>query len=178
MNGRIDVAVLGRAREVEIVAASAAVALAVGAGPRAAVVLDTRDGRVRRLAPPTPHAARLRDRLVSRELGAVASGRAVWCAASSERDVSLAAACAPAVLAVCGPREPWIEPLLDEAGLVLVTGDEHDPVVGLALEELRERAIPASSLPAPEGVAAMLRRSGLWSDRSLRTRIERESVPA
>lgn len=174
----VDVAVVGRARDAEILAASAGAALAARAPSRAAVVVRTATGAARRLAPPTRHASRLRERLAARELEAVASGRVVWCAAASGRDVLRAAVGSPVVLAVCGTREPWIEPLLDEAGLVLVTGDEHDPVVGLALEELRERAIPASSLPAPEGVAAMLRRSGLWSDRSLRTRIERESVPA
>lgn len=174
----VDVAVVGRARDAEILAASAGAALAARAPSRAAVVVRTATGAARRLAPPTRHASRLRERLAARELEAVASGRVVWCAAASGRDVLRAAVGSPVVLAVCGTREPWIEPLLDEAGLVLVAGDEHDAVVQLALEGLRERAVPAAASGVPAGAAALLGRSGLWPDPALRALIEREALPA
>lgn len=178
MSGYVDVAVVGRARHSEALAASAASVLAPAAGSRSAVVVRTGAGGARRLAPPTRHASRLRERLLARGLEPVASGRVVWCAASSARDVSLAAVGSPVVLAVCGPREPWIEPLLDEAGLVLVAGEEHDTVVQLALEELRERAIPAAASSPPAGATALLGRSGVWPDPALRALIEREALPA
>lgn len=178
MTGRVDVAVVGRAREAELLAACTASALAAGEGQRAAVVVRAGGGSSRRLVPPTRQAAWLRERLVARELEPVASGRVVWCSGASAHDLSRASVGAPVVLAVCGPREPWIEPLLDEAGLALVAGASEDTVVQLALEELRERAIPAASVPAPNGATSLLGRSGLWPDPSLRELIEREAVPA
>jgi hypothetical protein len=178
VSGRVDIAVLGRVHEVETVAAGAASVLASGARERAAVVARAGGGRPRRLAPPTRGAARLRDRLSARGLEPAASGRVVWSAADSPRELSSAAVGAPVVLAVCCSREPWLEPLLDEARLVLVAGSCGEAVVELALEELRARAIPCAPAPVPEGAASLLARSGLWSGASLRELVEREAVPA
>jgi hypothetical protein len=178
VSGRVDIAVVGRAREVETVAAAVASVLACRARERASVAVRAGGRCPRRLAPPTRGAARLRDRLSARGLEPVASGRFVWSAAGSPREISRAAVGAPVVLAVCCPREPWLEPLLDEARLVLVAGSRDEAVVELALEELCERAIPCAPASAPEGAASLLARSGLWSDASLRGLVAREAVPA
>ena len=67
----------------------------------------------------------------------------------------------PVVLAVCGPREPWVEPLLDDAAIVLVAGEADDPLTALALAALDARGLAAAAVAAPAGVGAVLARIGL-----------------
>ncbi len=69
----------------------------------------------------------------------------------------------PVVLAVCGPRAAWVEPLIDDAALVLVAGDAGDPLTALAVSGLQARGLAAASVAAPEGLGAVLARIGLGS---------------
>lgn len=165
MSARFEVAVVGRVRDAAAVAAGAACVLASRSASRTALVVGT--GEILRgpSAPATAPARRLRERLCARDLDARASGRIVWCVvAGADRGADAARAAAvggPVVFAVCGPREPWVESLLEESGLVLVAGDDEDPLTVLALEGLRARGLRAAAAAAPEGAGALLARIGL-----------------
>ena len=165
MNARFDVAVVGRARDVAAVAAAVGLELAARSDPRAALVIAAGGGRCSGIAPGTAPARRLRERLRARDLQARSAGRLVWCAVDGEdvaEQVERAAAVGgPVVLAVCGPREPWVEPLLEDAELVLVAGGEADPLTLLALAGLRARGLASASSAAPEGAGAAFARAGL-----------------
>ncbi len=130
---RFDVAVVGRARDVVAVAAGVAGALASRSSSRAALVVGTGDRHGRAAGPSTSQARRLRERLAARDLDARASGRIVWCAigAGALDPVAAAGRAAavgvPVVLAVCGARAPWVEPLLDQSAIVLVAGRRGGP---------------------------------------------------
>jgi len=90
-------------------------------------------------------ARRLAARLQARELPAVARGRLAWLALdASPQDAARsfaraeAATDGPSVLAVCGPRCPWMDKLLAERELVLlVTGtDAAQALTELAFADL------------------------------------------
>ncbi len=173
---RFDVAVVGRARDVTAVAAAAASALAARSASRAALVVGVGERYAGGAGPATAPARRLRDRVAARDLEARARGRIVWCAIHVGAADASAVACraaavgGPVVLAVCGPRAPWVEPLLDDAALVLVAGEAADPLTALAVAGLHARGLRAASVVAPEGLGAVLARIGLgspgaWHDR-------------
>jgi hypothetical protein len=172
-----DVAVVGRAADVAVVAAATASALAARSASRAALVVGVGERRPGAAGPATAPARRLRDRVAARDLEARARGRIVWCAvdecaADPTGGAYRAAAAAvggPVVLAVCGPRAGWVEPLLDEAATVLVAGATDDPLTALAIGGLRARGLDAASIAAPDGLGAVLARIGLgrpgaWRD--------------
>jgi hypothetical protein len=76
----------------------------------------------------------------------------------------------PVVVAVCGPRCAATEPLLEGAGLVLVTGPDDDALTALAVADLLERGIPAQARRPPAGitlVAAWLGLPGGRGDREV-----------
>jgi hypothetical protein len=166
---RFDVAVVGRAGDVTAVAAAAASALAARSASRAALVVGTGEPHSGATGPATGPARRLRERAAARDLDARARGRIVWCAVDADEDDPSAAACraaavgGPVVLAVCGPRAAWVEPLLDDAALVVVAGDAGDPLTALAVAGLHARGLAATSVAAPEGLAGVLARIGLGS---------------
>ena len=166
---RFDVAVVGRARDVAAVAAASASALAARSSTRAALVVGAGDRHTGAAGPATAPARRLRERVSARDLDARARGRIVWCAVDRGAEDPSVAACraaavgGPVVLAVCGPRAAWVEPLLQEAALVIVAGDAADPLTALALGGLRARGVAATSVTAPEGLGAVLARLGLGS---------------
>jgi len=172
---RFDVAVVGRPRDVMAVAAAAASALAARSASRAALVVGAGERHTAGAGPATAPARRLRERVAARDLQARARGRIVWCAVDAGADDPSAAACraaavgGPVVLAVCGPREAWVEPLLGDAALVLVAGDAADPLTALAVAGLHQRGLAATSVAAPDGLGAVLARIGLggpgtWQD--------------
>jgi hypothetical protein len=172
---RFDVAVVGRSRDVAGVAAAAASALAARSAARAALVVGAGERYSGSAGPATAPARRLRERVAARDLRAQARGRIVWCAIDEGAEDPFAAACraaavgGPVVLAVCGPRADWVEPLLGDAALVIVAGEVADPLTALAVAGLHERGVVATSVAAPEGLGAVLARIGLggpgtWQD--------------
>lgn len=162
MTATFDVAVLGRMRDAATVAAGAGCVLAARADARAALVVTAGRAPAGLAARATPAAARLRERLAARDLAARAGGRLVWCGVDgAPAALRAAAAGVPTILAVCGPREDWLDGLLAEAGLVLVVGAPADPLTALVLGGLRDRGVRATAVPAPEGVRAGLARLGV-----------------
>jgi len=166
---RFDVAVVGPAGAVAAVAAAAAGALAARSSTRAALVVGAGERQAGASGPATRPARRLRERLAARDLDARARGRIVWCTVDAGAEdptvgaLRAAAIGGPVVLAVCGPRVAWVEPLLDEAALVVVAGADSDPLTELAMAGLRARGLDAASVPAPDGLGAVLARLGLGS---------------
>jgi len=166
---RFDIAVVGRAGDVTAVAAAAASALAARSASRAALVVGAGDRHSGAAGPATAPARRLRERVAARDLQARARGRIVWCAIDAGSDDPSGAACraaavgGPVVLAVCGPRAAWVEPLLEDAAVVLVAGETVDPLTALAVAGLHARGLAATSVAAPEGLGAVLARIGLGS---------------
>jgi len=181
---RFDVAVVGRSRDVTAVAAAAASALAARSATRAALVVGVGERHVGGAGPATAPARRLRERVAARDLEARARGRIVWCAIDIGESDASADACraaavgGPVVLAVCGPRDAWVEPLLEDAALVLVAGAAADPLTALAVAGLDARGLVAASVAAPDGLGAVLARIGLgspgtWQDALAGTRSTR-----
>lgn len=174
MTAGVDVAVLGRGRDVHALAGAAAALLARrGAG----LVLTTAPaGRPPVLGlPSTTAARRLRDRLRHRDLDAHAAGRVVWCrvddAGARPALAAGAGAGAVVVLAIAGPRGRWTEPLLDDARLALIAGAAGDPLTALALADLRSRGVPAESVARVGGTATALARAGLAAPPSWEPRL-------
>jgi hypothetical protein len=123
----------------------------------------------------TPGARRLAARLGARDLAATACGRLAWLAldpdaarAAEQFRRCAAAAGAPAVLAVAGPRPEPLEPLLADLDLcIAVLAGEVDPVLReLAVGRLpaRAHAVVPPLAPGPPRWAAM---AGLARFRSL-----------
>jgi len=123
----------------------------------------------------TPGARRLAARLVARDLTATACGRLAWlaldcdpAAAAGQFRRCMAAAGAPLVLAVAGPRPKPFEPLLADLDLcIAVLPAEIDPALReLAVASLpaREHAVVSPLPPGPPRWAAM---AGLARLRSL-----------
>ncbi len=164
MSARFDVAVVGRAGDTAAVAAGAACALARRAPGHTALVVCCGDPGAT-FGPATAAARRLCGRLRGRGLDARATGRIVWCAAGDEDPAGEAGRAAavggPVVLAMCGPRAEWVEPLLEDAGVVLVAGREEDPLTALALSALHERRIAAVAVLPPDGAGGVLARTGI-----------------
>jgi hypothetical protein len=123
----------------------------------------------------TPGARRLAGRLAGRDLGATACGRLAWLAldpdpaeAAGQFRRCIAAAAAPAVLAVAGPRPQPFEPLLPDLDLcVAVLAADIDP----ALRELAVAGLPARDHaivpPLPPGPPRWAAMAGLARLRSL-----------
>lgn len=157
-----DVAVVGRVQDVSRAAAAAAYALAAQSEERTALIVCVGE------APRPPAlgaviaARRLRDRLCARDIDAWAAGRLVRCCAAGRSTAEQAAAAAGSVvLAVCGPRPAWAEPLLDEAGTVLVVGSEAEPLTAIALAGLWDRGLQARAVVAPDGLSSRLWQLGI-----------------
>ncbi len=162
MTALFDVATLGRAREAAALAGGAACVLAAGSTSRTALVVTAGPLPGGVVAHPGRAAARLRDRLRARDLGARASGRIVWCPAASAADgVRAAAVGGPVVLAVCRPRTDWVDELLAQAAHALIAGAMGEPLTALVLADLRERSLHATVVPPADGVRAALALLGL-----------------
>ena len=178
-------AVLGAAATVVPVAAACAGELRARSGAAAALVCIWRpdasepEQEVPAAQSPagatTPGARRLAGRLVARGLGATACGRLAWLALDPEPTAAAgefrrcaAAADAPVVLAVAGPRPEPFEPLLADLDLcVAVLPADIEP----ALRELAAASLPAREhavvQPLPPGPARWAAMAGLARLRSL-----------
>jgi hypothetical protein len=153
----------------------AAAALALLLRPRGPVVVCAWSTSAQRASvPPTVGARRLAASLQARELGAVATGRLVAVGLDASPSVavaevaraSAAAGAAPVVTAICGPRDPAFDGLLDAQDVTVVAaGDASDELIRLGVAALGRTAVAASSLPA---TAAWLARAGLWATPSAR----------
>jgi hypothetical protein len=167
-------AVLGRAGQVEPVAAALALALRDRAHARAAAVavLGAPDGAGARERPPgaaTAAARRLAAQLEQAGGAAVARGRIAWAvlpatpvqAAAAARRV--AALGAPAVLAVSAPRSaPLDELLADQDLLVIVTADPDGPLAALAGAGLAAAPVATVAVaPLPAGPRRALALGGI-----------------
>jgi hypothetical protein len=115
------------------------------------------------LAPAWPAARRLAAGLSARGHDVRPAGRLVLVGlppdhheAATTALRALAAAAAPTVLALGGPRAPALDALLDTRDLVLVApGPGADPALGpLVVRALAARAIPACGCDVPSGLAA------------------------
>ena len=162
-------AVLGRAGEVEPVAAALALALRRETRAKAAAVamvgalpLDIECGGSAATA-----ARRLGARLEAHGLEARVRGRLAWVGldpndeqlASAARRVTLVAA--PAVLAITAPRTPAMdEALADQDLLVLVTADPDGPLASLATAGLTTAPVVVVP-PLGRGPARALARAGV-----------------
>ncbi len=170
MTARFDVAVIGRAGDAAAGAADAACGLTADSDSGTAIVVTTGPLPGGVVAPPSRAAARLRDRLLARELEARAGGRIVWCAAGDTAQAARAAAVGvPVVLAICCARTDWTDELLADAAHVLVAGDAADPLVALVLLDLQERGLSAAVVMPPAGVRAGLTRLGLTAPTARRS---------
>ena len=171
-------AVLGRAGEVEPVAAALALALRRNTRAKAAAVAIV--GAPAREAPGGgggggAPARRLVARLAAHGLEACVRGRLAWVPldaadpqlVAAARRVSLVAA--PAVLAVTAPRTAAMDAALAEQDLlVIVTADPDGPLARLAAGDLR--AVPVVTVPPlTRGPARSLARAGIRSSRPIRT---------
>lgn len=162
MTNGLCAVVVGARPAVRAVAAARAATIAVS--ERAALVIEAGPSADRGLHVDagTGPARALRRRLQARGVAARACGRLVWCALPDPDagEVLRAASCGPAVLALHGPREPWVEPLLEQVGVVLVAGAGGE-VAALALAELRRRGVAAQPADAPGWPALALAHAGL-----------------
>jgi hypothetical protein len=120
-------------------------------------------------APPTVGARRLAASLQARGLDAAATGRLVAVRLDAEPHVAVAeagramaaAGDAPVVTAICGPRDPAFDGLLDGQDVTVVAaGDVPDELVRLGVAALGHKAVAVSSLPA---ASRWLARAGLWA---------------
>ena len=177
---RVFVAPSARSEPVATAAPSAAVcgpqADAIGAAlalllrSRGPVVVCAWSGAAQRAsALPTVGARRLAASLQARDLEAAATGRLVVVQLDAEPHVAVteagraaaAAGDAPVVTAICGPRAPAFDGLLDGQDVTVVAAaDAPDELVRLGVEALGHRAVAAPSLPA---TSAWLARAGLWA---------------
>ena len=68
--------------------------------------------------------------------------------------------------AICGPRDPVFDGLLDAQDVTVVAaGDASDELIRVGVAALGHTAVATSSLPA---TAAWLARAGLWATPSAR----------
>jgi len=120
-------------------------------------------------APPSVGARRLAASLHARDLDATATGRLVVVRLDAEPHVAVAEAGraatasgdAPVVTAICGPRDPAFDGLLDSQDrAVVAAGHAPEELVRLGVAALGPRAVAASPLPA---ASAWLARAGLWA---------------
>lgn len=157
-----EAVVLGRPRAAADVAAGIAGALAAASAGGAAIVATTSELPYLAAGPAGRGALRLRDRL-ERDLPAPrAAGRLVWCTVGDRADALLAAAAgAPVVLAVCGPRRDWTDELLAGAAPVHLAAETDGPSEELALLDLRGRGLDVTVTRPPSGVRAHVARLGL-----------------
>jgi len=156
-------------------AEAVAAALALLLRPRGPVVVCAWSASAQRAsAPPTVGARRLAASLHARELDAAATGRLVVVGLDASPSVAVAEAArasaaagdAPVVTAICGPRDPVFDGLLDAQDVAVVAaGDAPDELIRLGVAALGHTAAAASSLPA---TAAWLARAGLWATPSAR----------
>ncbi len=156
--------VLGRPDDA--VALAAALAGELRARDRAsAALLAVWPGERRLTALASPGARRLVARLEGRGIEAAARGGLAWLAlngSAEEACTSLtraqAATDGPAVLAVCGPRCPAIDSILDDHDLVILAAPPGgDPALAdLAVADLAHRPAPVVVCPAVATLPARL----------------------
>lgn len=165
MSVQFELAVVGRGLDTAAIAGAAGHLLALRASPRSALIATVGPGAAggAQLAAPASGAARgLQARLSARAIESRATGRVVWAGFGDAAELPRAVATArPAILAVCGARPAWVEPLLDGAALVLVAASPDAEVTTLALAELARRGLRAAPVAAPSGMSARLARIGV-----------------
>jgi hypothetical protein len=150
-------------------AEAVAAALALRLRTRGPVVVCAWASSARRAsAPAVAGARRLAASMHARGLNAAATGRLVLVRldddphiAVAEADrVAAAAGDAPIVTAICGPRDPTFDALLEAQDCaVVVARDVPDEVRRLAVAALGPRAVAASPLAA---VSDWVARAGIW----------------
>jgi hypothetical protein len=150
-----------------------ACALALLLRPRGPVVVCAWGAAARRsAAPATAGARRAAASMAARGLAVQAGGRLAVVtldatpsiAAAETARAAAAAGEAPVVLALCGPRDPAFDQLLELQDVVVVaSGDAPEELIRLGvagLEAPRRRAVAA---PALSAAAAWAARAGLWA---------------
>jgi hypothetical protein len=150
-------------------AEAVAAALALRLRTRGPVVVSAWASSVRRVsAPATAGARRLAASMHARGLDAVATGRLVLVRLDDDPHVAVAeaehaaaaAGDAPIVTAICGPRDPAFDALLEAQDCAIVVArDVPDEVRRLAVAALGPRAVAVSPLAAVSDRAA---RAGIW----------------
>jgi hypothetical protein len=158
-------------------AEAVAAALALRVRSRGPVVVCAWASSARRAsAPATAGARRLAASMHARGLDAAATGRLVLvrldddphiAVAEAERAAAAAAAAdAPVVTAICGPRDPAFDALLEAQDCAIVVArDVPDEVRLLAVASLGPRAVAVSPLAAVSDRAA---RAGVWTSPAAR----------
>jgi stage V sporulation protein SpoVS len=156
-------------------AEAVAAALALRLRSRGPVVVCAWASSARRAsAPATASARRLAASMHARGLDAAATGRLVLvrldddprtAVAGAER-AAAAAGAAPIVTAICGPRDPAFDALLEAQDCAIVVArDVPDEVRRLAVAALGPRAVAVSPLAAVSDWAA---RAGVWASPAVR----------